>query len=183
MVYRRLITFIEEKRDLISELWVKETRASKYMPTYNKLKDGELKKRSKKLIDHLILFLKEDVSKNKIGRYFAGVGRERYKEKFPLCEVQYAVYLLKTILWKTILEKNIFDSTVALQTAMELQTTFHSFFDKGIFFIIRGYMEKQYEELRDREGLSENKLIKYFFSGSFLNSDVEIEEIFEKERL
>ncbi len=182
MVYRRLINFIEEKKDSLAKQWVKETRASKYMPTYNKLTDGELESRSKKLIEHLLSFLKEDISRNKIGRYFVGVGRERYKEKFPLCEVQYAVYLTKRILWKTIMEKNIFDSTVALITALELQTTFHSFFDRGIFFIIRGYIEKQYEEIKNKEGFPEEKLEKYFFPGSFLHPEESIEEIFNKER-
>ncbi len=182
MVYRRLVSFIEEKKDLIAKMWINETRASKYMRTYQKLTDGELVKRSKKLIENLIIFLKEDISKNKIGKYFAGIGRERYKEKFPLCEVQYAVYLLKKILWKTILEKNIFDSTVALQTALELQTTFHSFFDRGIFFIIRGYIEKQYEGLKNKENLPEEKLIKYFYPGSFIHPDFDIEELFSKER-
>jgi len=174
LVYKKIVSLIDKRKKMIAEEWMGKVRETEYMPTYNQYSDNELTRRAEKLVKNLLIFLQAEGSLRDVGEYFVNLGKIRYNEKFPLSEIQFAVYLTKKILWKYILSESIFEKALDAYLAMDIITAIHDFFDKGIFYIIRGYMENQYVSIKKEEKISERNLKKYFFKGSSFKLDEQL---------
>ena len=168
----KIITFIDNHIDNFAKAFARDVRKSKYLNRYNGFEEEELVKRGKLLFKNLTRWLKEEMDKKEVGRYFVKVGKERYQEGFPLCEVIYALFLIKNIFWRKITEEGFLSSALEIYIAIETLKKIYDFFDIGAFYIVRGYQEEMYHELGSNEKLSEEDLKKVFFPGSFKNDEL-----------
>ncbi len=157
--------------------WVAEVRKTEYMKTYNSsFSDQNLIKKTMKVYECLAEWLEEGASKDKIGLFFSLIGAERYVEGFPLCEIEFGHLLSKKIIYHYLMSENFLDNTCAVYNAFEFTREVYNFFDLGVFYLTRGYLEKQYSEMK-ADGL--HNLQKYFFDGSFfLDHEIPLNHIF-----
>jgi hypothetical protein len=174
MIFNVVLNLLETKAERLAAAWCHEINKSSFMHTYRQLPEDELVKRHTRVVENLGHWLERESSRNDVGRFFAAMGRDRYREGFPLCEVNYALFLAKKGFWELIHSEGILDSALELYQALELITNIHSFFDLGNFYLIRGYMEEMYGEMQTRPEVSKADLKRFFFPGSFLQEDFPI---------
>ena len=179
MAVNKVVTFIEGNIAKFAKAFAKEVHKSKYLNRYKGFTEEELISRNEKVFKKLTEFLEDKLPGKEVGRFFVKIGKERYKEGFPLCEVIYALYLTKNIFWKKIREEGFFSSALDVYVAMETLKSIYDFFDVGAIYIIRGYEEEMYQELGQTGKLSEDDLKKVFFPGSFKNDELVIKSTYK----
>ena len=168
----KVILFIESHIPHFTKSFAKEVLKSKYLNRYKGFDESELVARSKTFFETLVKHLKEEIGHKDVARYFVKIGKERYKEGFPLCEIIYALFLIKNIFWKKIKEEGFLSSTLDLYIAIETLKRIYDFFDIGAFYVVRGYQEEMFQELGATGKLTEEDLKKVFFPGSFKNDEL-----------
>jgi hypothetical protein len=171
MISKTLIEMIKRSLDRLTKHWCQEITKSEFMKTYQQYNDDELIKRNKKFFENLTKWIEEGTSRQEIGAYFVDIGKKRYREKFPLCELNYAVFLGKKVFRDIILNEAILNSALECHQAIGLITMIDKFFDLGNFYLIRGYLEEMYSTMVDSKKLSDEDIKKYFFHGSFFKLD------------
>ncbi len=168
----KVVSFIDTHIDNFSKAFAKEVKKSKYLMRYKGFEESELTARGMSLFKNLAKYLKEEMNHKEIGKYFVKVGKERYEQGVPLCEVIYALFLIKNIFWKKINEEGFLSSALEIYIAIETLKKIYDFFDIGAFYIVRGYQEIMYQELGSTGKLTEEDLKKVFFPGSFKNDEL-----------
>lgn len=168
MIVGRLLEVLERSTPAMAEKWAQEIKASGYAAAYCRLKDTDLIHRSCGVYENLLHWLDRDATQQEIGRNYATVGKERYQEGIPLCEVQFALYLTKKVLWNQILSEGLPTSSLEIYQAMELILRVQNFFDLAAFYIIRGYTEELYRRLEQSGTITAAALKEHFPAGSFL---------------
>jgi hypothetical protein len=82
----------------------------------------------------------------------------RFKERFPLTEVHYAVYLLKKIFWSKIDWRDKVTGAFETSNATKIMNVFNDYFDLASFSITKGYFNELLESLREEKKLSKEDL-------------------------
>ncbi len=167
MIYNKLLSLIENNSEVIAKKWKDEIKNSEYAETYKKLSDKELITRANNVYKNLGKWLDRDTTMKEIGDEYVKIGKARYKEGFPLCEVQLALHYTKKILWNHIISEGILTNALEIFQALELIVSIYNFFDIASFYLIRGYQEATYMEITKIKGLDKKKLMELFPSGSF----------------
>jgi hypothetical protein len=168
MLDNKLLTMIEKNSAHMAAVWAKTMRDSEYAKSYHKLPDDELTHRCQDVFDHLRNWIESDFSMMQIGKVYATVGKQRYLEGVPLCQVQYALHLTKKVLWNYLFSEGILNSALEIYQAIDLIVRVTNFFDIASFYIIRGYMEEIYIQLGQSHCTEMDKLQASFPEGSFL---------------
>ena len=172
MISQKLLNLIVNNEARLAKRWSDEVRRSAYMKTYQRFSDEELIKRNTRFFDQLVRWLESEGSKSLVGSFFVTIGKERYKEKFPLPEMLYGVFLAKKVFWDVIVAEGFLDTMVDMFKALEALTLIYNFFDQGNLYITRGYLEEMYTEMSDDKKLSPAEIKKYFHPGSFFKLDL-----------
>ncbi|BBB32219.1 conserved hypothetical protein [Thermotomaculum hydrothermale] len=168
----KVVQFIDTHIENFSKAFAKEVKKSKYLMRYKGFEEEEVVSRAKSLFKTMTTWLKEEMEYKDVGKYFVKVGKQRYEEGFPLCEVIHALFLIKNIFWKKINEEGFLSSTLQIYIAIETLKKIYDFFDVGAFYIVRGYQEAMYNELGSTGKITEEDLKKVFFPGSFKNDEL-----------
>jgi hypothetical protein len=167
MLYNKLLSLIETNSLKMAEKWRDGIKTSDFSKTYQKLDDQELLNRSKDVYDNLGKWLDRDTTIQQIEKNYLDVGKKRYHEGFPLCEVHFALHSTKNVLWNHILSEGILTNALEIFQAMDLIVRVYNFFDIATIFIIRGYMEELYAQLGKTSSLDPEELKKTLHLGSF----------------
>jgi len=167
MLYNKLLSLIETNSLKMAEKWRDGIKSSEFSKTYQKLNDQELVNRSKDVYDNLGKWLDRDTTIHQIEKNYQEVGKRRYHEGFPLCEVHFALHYTKNVLWNHILSEGILTNALEIFQAMDLIVRVYKFFDIATIFIIRGYMEELNVQLGKTGGLVPEELKKILHLGSF----------------
>jgi hypothetical protein len=167
MISKKLLELILHKEDTLSKRWVGEVKKTAHMKSYQLHRDDELLKRNKKFFENLAKWIDADASREEMDSYFETIGRQRYREGFPLPEILYGVLLAKKVFHDAILQEALLSSAVEIYQALELITMIHNYFDQGNFSITRGYLEELYAALGKTGKFSGEELKQFFFQGSF----------------
>ncbi len=172
MVYESLIAIVEESVDNLAKSWSREVNNCEYLDTYKALPEKELFDRGQKLFTNLLHWLQTGASNEDAAKYFQEVGEERIGEGFPLSEVYYALYLEKKVLWSFVAWKEEITNKLKAVDAIEFMTVINNYFDLGNFYIIRGFMNKLYEDLSGSDKFSKEELEKIFSKGALYRETV-----------
>ena len=147
MLIKKLLDLIDNSSEEIAIRWKDEIKRSEYTKNYAALNDEELVRKSRNVYQNLRTWLDKDISNLEIGQAYVFIGKERYKEKYPLCEVTYALHLTKKVLWDYLMSKGIMTNALEIYQAMELIIRVYNFFDMAVFYLIRGYHEELYKNM------------------------------------
>ncbi len=172
MISKKLLDTILHKEDKLSKRWVEQIRKSAYMKCYQRRREDELIRRNKKFFEQLAHWINDDVSREEIDHYFESVGRERYKEGFPLPEIIYGVFLAKKVLHDMLIEETLLDTAMEIYQVLELITLIYNFFDQGNFNIILGYLDEMSAAIGKSGKLTGDELNKFFVTGSFKDEHI-----------
>ena len=176
----QLVDMIRTNKDRMAVAWCQEIRNSEYMKTYHGFNDDVLIHRNERILERLADSLDTGTSRVEIGKFFVSLGKERFREKFPLCEVNYAMFLTKKVFWKRLHTDGVLASALDLYQAMELMNAICDFFDLASFYLIRGYLEEMNQRLGKIGKLSSKELKEIFSPGSFFTEGLQFDDEFKK---
>lgn len=167
MKFEELKNILHNDSLVIARSWARGVASSEYTKTYRKLPEEDLIKIAKRVYDHLGQWLDPTFPPTEIGKIYAGIGAERYDQGFPLCEIQYAIHIIKKALLNHIFSAGILPDTLNLYRTHDIVAHVHDFFDLATFYLSRGYQEALYKKILSQKGVDEEKIKKLFPDGSF----------------
>ncbi|MEI8173674.1 MAG: NUDIX domain-containing protein [Deltaproteobacteria bacterium] len=137
----RLLVVIEKNAEKIANLWVHDVTTGRSTPDYHDFDKARLFKRIHRLLSQFGKWLGGFYGDSDIREFFMETGRERKKEGFKLGEVLSALSLIKKHIWEFALSQGMWQKTLDIYTALELDRRIVIFFDRAAFYMTRGYEE------------------------------------------
>ncbi len=148
MLSDRLAWLLEKQADRLTQGWVTMLKSNVNTTSYHSLEDDSLIERIREVYEKMSLWLDWEVSSRDLARYFMMIGQERREENVSMSEVVYAIILARRNLFDHLNRENISETALDLQRIIEFNTRVNYFFDKAVFFVIKGYEipEENYQE-------------------------------------
>ena len=138
MLSARLIRLIEEHAEQLTSRALADLASNPRTTTFNRLGADELHRRIYDVYHHLGRWI-GDKPEEQLEANYGGLGRARCQEGIPLSEVVYVLILIKDHLREYIRAVGLVDSAVELYLEEELHLSIGHFFDKAIYYTVRGY--------------------------------------------
>jgi hypothetical protein len=138
MLSFRLVKAIESHAEQLTRGVVHDLQTNQRTPTYHTLPAEELHHRAHAVYSNLGRWLGEKTDQT-IEAFYAELGKQRHAEGIPLCEVVYALLLVKYHLRDYIRSSGLVDSAVELYQEQELQRLVGHFFDRAIYYTVKSY--------------------------------------------
>jgi hypothetical protein len=180
MNFSKFINMIENDSLEIAKKWAKGILKSKFTKTYRQLPEEKLVTLAKNVFDNLGKWLDRSTTKIEIGKIYVEVGKQRYHQGYPLCEVIYAANYEKRILADHISSVGVLPDALSLYHSMDFISRLYDFFDIATFYIIRGYQEVLYKNATQLKGINKEQLKDLFPHGSFHYEKKSNTQSFEK---
>lgn len=154
MIYSKLVKLIEDNQKELTNRSLKDLQEREETKRYRSVQPELLAERVSDVFSKLVYWLNKERRAVDLQKYYTDLGKRRFNEGIPLSEVVLAFMLLKRHLWLFVTEKQFFDSTYECYQALELNNKVVLFFDRVIYFTIRGYEEEVINKAgQDKEGL------------------------------
>jgi hypothetical protein len=167
MLSSTLLLMIENNSELMAAAWRQGIKQSPYSKTYQRFSDAELDRRARDVYENLGKWLDRDTTMDQIGEAYIQIGRRRYQEGFPLCEVQFGLHYTKKVLWDHILSEGILTNALEIYQALDLAIRLENFFDLASFYIIRGWLRELTLKMEQSGTVNHDNLKAFFPIGSF----------------
>ena len=163
MIYRRIVDLIKRDPERLAASWCHHIKRSQVTGNYHRLSDDELIARHTQVFTRLAKWLEHSMTRDELSRFYAQLGKDRYAERFPLCQVNYALLIAKRNFWELIQSQGLLDSSLEFYQAMELMSSIDQFFDLGSFYIVRGYLDAMSNRLQKSGRLTDEELRDVLF--------------------
>lgn len=138
MLSARLVRMIEDHAEQLTLGVVNDLQSNPRTSAYHKLSRDELHHRVYEVYRNLGRWLGEKTD-GPIEASYGELGKKRWAEGIPLSEVIYALILTKVRLRDYIRSAGLVDSTVELYQEQELHRLVGHFFDKALYYAVKGY--------------------------------------------
>jgi hypothetical protein len=138
MLSGRLVRLIEDHAEELTCGLLDDLATNARTPAFHKISRAELHHRTYTVYRNLGQWLGH-TSDESIDATYTDLGRRRFAEGIPLSEVVCALTLAKYHLREFIRMRGLVDSAVELYQEQELQRLVGRFFDRAIYYTIRGY--------------------------------------------
>ncbi len=137
-----LLDLIENNSDRIAQNWVEEITRSQSTSGYHHLDQDKLLQRVNRVLSQFRKWLGGFHRDKEIRDLYRKLGSERRKEGIRLSELVSALNLTKKHIWKFALSRGMWQKTLDIYMALELDRRIVVFFDKAVFYATRGYEEE-----------------------------------------
>ncbi len=138
MLSARLVQMIEDHAEQLTRGVVHDLQTNPRTTAYHKLSREELDRRAYDVYHNLGRWLSHKTDEA-IEASYSALGKMRSAEGIPLSEVVYALVLTKYHLRDYIRSVGLGVSAVELYQEQELHRLVGHFFDKAIYYTVRGY--------------------------------------------
>lgn len=138
MLSIRLVQLIEAHAEELTRGLLDDLKSNRRTPAYHGLPREELRLRVYNVYRNLGRWLGEKTD-DMIQATYCELGQKRCHEGIPVSEVVYALILTKYHLRDYIRSSGLVDSAVDLYQEQELHRSLGQFFDKAIYYTVRGY--------------------------------------------
>ena len=138
MLSDSLVQMIEDHAEKLTHSLVNDLKSNKRTTHYHHLTGDELHRRTYDVYRHLGHWIASK-TEAAIESSYTELGKTRQAEGIPLNEVVYALILTKKHLREYIRFSGLSDSAVDLHRERELQQLVGQFFDKAIYYTVRGF--------------------------------------------
>jgi ADP-ribose pyrophosphatase YjhB (NUDIX family) len=138
----RLIEVIERNADRIARLWLEDVTTNHSTAGYHHVDRDDLFNRAYGIISQFGRWLGGYYRDQDIRNFYTELGRERHQAGFKLSEVLSAQSLLKKHIWEFALSRGMWQKTLDIYMALELDRRIVVFFDKAAFYTTKGYEGK-----------------------------------------
>jgi ADP-ribose pyrophosphatase YjhB (NUDIX family) len=135
----KLIKLIEENAETITTRWLEDVRTRKSTPTYARFDPDTSFYRNKDVVKHFSHWLGGRYSDREIRKFYNQLGQDRKDEGFSMSEVLSALTLTRKNIWEFALSQGMWDKTIDIYMALELERRMMLFFDKAAYHIARGF--------------------------------------------
>ena len=135
MLSARLVRMVEEHAEELTDGLLKQVREH---PRLGHVPDHEVRRRTLAVYSQLGRWI-TDRSEDAVAETFGGWGRRRHADGVPASELVRALQMMKLHLEKFILASGLGSSAVDLYQEEELHVLVDHFFDKAIYWVVRGY--------------------------------------------
>ncbi len=165
MIYLQIVELIKREPERLALHWSDHIRKADVTKSYRSLSADQLVARHTRVFQNLALYLQDSLTRAQLSHFFEDLGRERYLEKVPLCEVNYALLTAKRDFLELIRSQGLLNTPLEFYQAMELMSSVGRFFDLGNFYIIRGYLQTLQGEMAKSDCLSESRIGDFLVVG------------------
>lgn len=152
MLSDRLASILEQQADRLTASWVAMLKSNHNTPSYHDITENDLVNRIHNVYEKLSMWLDWEISSHEVARFFLNCGAERKAEDVPLSESIYAIILARRNLFEHLMEQSVIQGAMDLQRLIEFNSRVTYFFDKAVYFVIKGYEGFQPEKA-EHEGL------------------------------
>jgi len=135
----RLVQVIEDNAAPISRIWIEDVTSNHSTPSYHHFDRKRLFSRVHTILSQFGKWLGGGYNDRDIHDYYTDMGRERRREGFHLGEILSALSLIKKHIWEFALSRGMWQKTIDIYMALELDRRIVIFFDKASFYTARGY--------------------------------------------
>ncbi len=132
-------------------------------PSFSKEHIDYVVARARNVLVDLETWIGYDASKDEIGRNYAGEGMKLFELGIPLCEAHRALVVLRRMLWNFVEIESDFDTMFELSQIRELSDRVILFFDRALYYLIRGYSEEMNRRMKSLWKLTDEDTDKIFF--------------------
>ncbi|MEJ5351053.1 MAG: hypothetical protein WHS65_05615 [Melioribacteraceae bacterium] len=164
MNFSKIIHFLEDNISSLSNAYYEQVMQSEFMKTYQKFDKAKVIERAEKVFLNFVDWLKKGASNIEAEKYFENVGAERFREGFPLTEVNYALYTTKKVFWSYIAWKEELFEGLDFVNTIEYITILNNFFDLGNFYITKGYIQELVNKIDESAQYSKEEIKKFLFN-------------------
>ncbi|HEV2383461.1 MAG TPA: hypothetical protein VG206_27165 [Terriglobia bacterium] len=141
MLSTRLVKMIEHHADDLTRSVVGDLQENPKTPTYGKLSTEDLYQRVHEVFRDFGQWLEYKPDET-MERWYGELGKKRYAEGIHLAEVVYALTLTQYHLQDYIRSAGLVDSAMELYQEMELRRLVNRFFNKAVYYCVKGYMQQ-----------------------------------------
>jgi hypothetical protein len=138
MLVTYLIQLIETHAEGLTREVLGDVRSNPRTRFLRELPEEELYQKVYDFYHHLGRWVAE-MNEADIEAVYSDLGRRRRAEGAPLSEVVYTVILVKEHLWNYITRNDVLGSVVELYQEKDLVFRVGHFFDKALYYAVRGY--------------------------------------------
>jgi len=140
MLSARLVRIIEDHAEQLTRGLIDDLLTNKHTPHYHHLTREEFHHRIYDVYRNLGRWL-SDETESHIEASYTHLGKRRLAEGIPLNEIVYSLGMIKQHLFEYIQSSGLVDSVVELHGDRELQRLVGRFFDKAVYYTVKGYEE------------------------------------------
>ena len=141
MLSRRLVQIIEDHAEQLARGLIDDLRSNNRTPHYHQLSREEIHLRTYGVYRNLGRWL-NDETESAIESSYTQLGKTRLAEGIPLNEIVYSLGLTKNHLLEHIHFSGMVDSAVELHGDRELQRLVGRFFDKAVYYTVKGFEQE-----------------------------------------
>lgn len=138
MFSTRLVAMIEDHAEQLSAGVIGELQRHPRTSSYHHFSTSELHDRAYDVYHNLGKWLTRG-SEGEIEASYTELGRRRCEEGIPLSEVTFALLLIQDHLLHYVSRSGLSDSALDLYQEMDLIRVVAQFFDRAIYYTVRGY--------------------------------------------
>lgn len=138
MLSPRLVQIIEDHAEQLTHDLIDDLRSNPRTPHYHHLSREELHHRTYDVYRNLGRWL-NDETESAIESSYTQLGKKRLAEGIPLNEIVYSLGQIKNHLLEYIHFSGMVDTAVELHGDRELQRLVGRFFDKAVYYAVRGF--------------------------------------------
>ncbi len=138
MLSKRLIQLIEDHAEGLTRSVLNDFSSNPRTQALHKAPQEELRRRIFDVFHNLGRWL-ADRTEEAIERTYAEMGRKRFGDRIPISQVVYGLIVTKIHLRDFIRASGLVDSAVQLYQEEELHLMVDQFFDRAIYYAVRGY--------------------------------------------
>jgi len=138
MLSVRLVHMIEDHAEELTRALIQDLQSNPRTAAYHRLSHADLQHRVYDVYRNLGHWLGHETDKA-IEATYSELGKKRATEGIPLSEVVYALTLAKYHLRDYIRSAGLMDSAVELYQEQELHRLVGHFFDRAIYYNVKGY--------------------------------------------
>jgi hypothetical protein len=138
LLFNRFIKLIEENHEDITGRFMNDLMRNPEVQGYRNLNREQLYEASDLIYREISRWIDKGFSKEKIAERYLKLGRERFSEGIPFSQTQKALVLQKRHLWLFVMEK-LDQDHIAYMEALELNNRVTLYFDRAIYYMLRGY--------------------------------------------
>jgi hypothetical protein len=157
MLAARLVRAIEDHAEDLTRGVLDDLGTNPHTPSYHVLSRTELHGRVYEVYRNLGRWLGED-AEAAVDVTYSAVGRERRAEGIPLSEVVYALILTRHHLRDYVLRSGLVASVVDLYQEEDLNLRLDLFFDRALYYTVKGYEAAPPREIATRRSEVEKVL-------------------------
>ena len=169
LISDKLVELVEKHSDVILKRWTKLLLSDPTTSSFTGKHIKQIEKKARQILKNLSQWVSYDTTKEEIGRRFAQDGMELFTMGIPLCELHRSMVVFRRTLWLFVINESAFETAFELHQVRELNDRVVLFFDRAIFYLIRGYTEEMNRKIKQMWKLSSDDTESIFFEKSFYN--------------